>query len=255
MSFLRKFRMWALVIGLGSVVTGALAQPLSAESPQPARLRFLFIDETPGVYSIKPAQEHIQISAHPYEVSAPFTPEDAKPLAVYKALPDPVTGVLKPVRIASITPPPRITSALVIITPRPAATPDVAPVYESEIINSDPVTFPAGTLRIINRSTVPMAARFSAESVITQPNEISLLRPATDAYHRSFFKIAIQVQNSAGGWRLIQNSITVIPPTQRMVGILVFSPGGMRHMLTPAELAEFGPPKPKHFWLTYSETP
>ena len=99
-----------------------------------------------------------------------------------------------------------------------------------------------------------MAAQFGAQNVITAPGDISLVQPVTDVRHRALFKIAIQVQN-ASGWQLIEDSITVIRPAERMVGILVYSPGGMRHMCTAEEIAEFGPPKPGCFWLTFSDAP
>lgn len=229
-----------------------LAQP---EPPKPARLRFLFLDESAGAYSLKLGTTHRPISANPYEISAPCAPADLTSLDIYKTLADPVTGVPKPVKIATVTPPADTPSALVIITPRPPASPDVAPVYKVELLDSNPAAFPAGSIRIINRSPVSMAAQFSDTRVVTAPGETSLVQPATDTRRRVLFKIAIQVQQDAGGWQLIQDSITVIRANERMFGILVYSPGGMKHMLTAAELAEFGPPKPGCFWLTFSDTP
>ncbi len=230
----------------------ALAQP---EPAKPARLRFLFLDETAGHYSLKLGTRHQQVSANPYEISAPFIPGDLASLDIYKTLPDPVTGVPKPVKIAGVTPPANTPSALVIVTPRPPSSPDVAPVYKVELLDTNPALFPAGSIRIINRSPVSMAAQFSDSRVVTTPGETSIIQPATDARRRVLFKIAIQVQQEAGGWQLIQDSITVIRAKERMFGILVYSPGGMKHMLTDAELAEFGPPKPGCFWLTFSDTP
>ncbi len=225
-----------------------------SEPPQPARLRFLFIDESPGQYTIKLPDGYRPVSANPYEISAPFFPADLKPLAVYKTLPDPETGKPVPIKIATVNSPTNTPSALVIITPRPAASPDTTPVYQVELLDSNPADFPAGSIRIINRSPVNMAGQFSDSRVVIAPGQASVVRPAADARHRILFKIAIQVQRDAG-WELIQDSMTVIRPAERMVGILVYSPGGMRHMLTPAELAEFGPPKPGCFWLTFSDTP
>ncbi|MFA6285916.1 MAG: hypothetical protein WC661_00925 [Opitutaceae bacterium] len=249
-----KFLHWALVIVHWSFAAGAFAQSPSPDAPKPPRLRFLFIDETPGYYSLKPAAAYRQISANPYEISAPFIPADFKPLDVYKTLPDPKTGVTRPVKIATVTPSADTPSVLVIITPRPPADADTPAVYKVELIDSNPSLFPAGSIRIINRSPVAMAAQFSSSRVTTAPGEISLVQPVTDARRRLLFKIAIQVQN-ASGWQLIQDSITVIRPAERMVGILVYSPGGMRHMMSADEIAEMGPPKPGCFWLTFSDTP
>lgn len=245
-----------LALGL-TTLASAFADPAATPPgpPPPPKLRFLFIDETAGYYSLKLNTTFRQVSANPYEISAPFTPPDFKPLDVYKTLPDPKTGALRPVKIASFTPPANTPSVLVIITPRPSASPDITPVYKVELIDSNPTLFPAGSIRIINRSPVSMAAQFSSSRVITAPGEINLVQPVTDSRRRILFKIAIQIQQDAGGWQLIQDSITVIRPKERVVGILVYSPGGMRHMLSADEIAEMGPPKPGCFWLTFSDTP
>ncbi|MDF3056181.1 MAG: hypothetical protein K0R17_396 [Rariglobus sp.] len=255
MRILRKFLHWSLVIGHCAFAAGALAQTPTPDAPKPARLRFLFLDETPGYYSLKLANGSRQISSNPYEISAPYTPADFKSFDVYKTLPDPKTGSIRPVKIATVTPPANTPSALVIITPRPAASPDASPVYNVELVDSNPALFPAGSIRIINRSPVSMAAQFSDSRVVTAPGEVSLVQPVTDARRRILFKIAIQVQQEAGGWQLIQDDITVIRPKERMVGILVYSAGGMRHMLTAEEIAEMGAPKPGCFWLTFSDSP
>ena len=224
------------------------------DAPKPPKLRFLFIDETPGYYSLKPAATYRQISANPYEISTPFVPADFKPLDVYKTLTDPTTGQPKPVKIATVNPPAQTPSALVIITPRPPVDAKTPAVYKVEIIDSDPKTFPPGSLRIINRSPVTMAAQFGSQNIVTPAGGMNLVQPVTDTRRRLLFKIAIQIQN-ASGWQLIEDSITVIRPAERMVGILVYSPGGMRHMMSADEIAEMGPPKPGCFWLTFSDTP
>lgn len=224
------------------------------DAPKPPKLRFLFIDESAGYYSLKPGATFRQISANPYEISAPFVPADFKALDVYKTLPDAVTGQPKPVKIASVTPPADTAAALVIITPRPPADAQTPAAYKVELIDSDPKTFPSGSLRIINRAPVAVAVQFGAQNAITAPGAVSLVQPVTDTRHRTLFKIAIQIRQDAG-WQLIEDSITVIRPNERMVGILVYSPGGMKHMRTEEEIATFGPPKPGCFWLTYSDKP
>jgi hypothetical protein len=229
----------------------ALAQ---SNATKPARLRFLFLDESAGHYSLKLDTSFLRVSTNPYEISAPYTPADFEGLSIYKALPDPVSGGLKPVKIASVIPPADTPSALVIITPRPPASPDIAPVYKVEFIDTNPALFPPGSIRLINRSPVSMASQFSDSRVVTAPGETSLVQPTTDSRRRVLFKIAIQVQQDTG-WQLIQDSMTVIRAKERMFGILVYSPGGMKHMLTAAELSEFGPPKPGCFWLTFADTP
>jgi len=254
--FPSRFFLWLVFFVSGFLAADLRAQAPS-ETPRPPRLRFLFIDESAGHYSVKLDSVERQLSANPYEISAPFTPADFKPLAVYKTFPaesDPGATRPRQIKIASVTPPSNTASVLVIITPRPPATPDAAPVYAVELIDCDPKLFPAGSIRIINRSPVPMAAQFSDSRVATAPGEVSLVTPATDSRRRTLCKIAIQVQQPAG-WLLIQDSVTVIRPAERIFGLLVYSPGGMRHTFTAAEIAEMGPPKPGCFWLTFSDTP
>lgn len=237
-----------------SCPAGLAQQP---DAPVPPKLRFLFLDETPGAYFVKADKADLQVSANPYEISAPFTPASPGRLELYKAgpAPDPVTGKTARVKIASFTPPAGTPAAIVVVTPRPPADPASAPVYAVEFIDSNPKDFPPGSLRIINRGQVAMAAKFGASEAITPAGETRVIQPTIDARHRTFFKIAIQLREDAGGWRLLQDSLAIIRPDERMIGILVYSPGGMKHMLTPGELFEFGPPKPGHFWLTCSDRP
>lgn len=226
------------------------------EAPQPPRLRFLFIDESPGHYDLKLGRNgYQQISAGPYEISAPYTPADTKPLEIFKTLPDPITGETRPVKIATVQPPANTPSVLVLITPRPAASANVPPVYQVELINCDPAAFPAGSVRVINRGKVALGTQFGSAQAVTESGATNILRPATDSRHRVFFKIAVQNPHESSGWELLQHSLTVIPPSHRLYGILVFSPSGMKHMLTASELAELGPPPPGHFWLTFSDSP
>ncbi|HEY9249655.1 MAG TPA: hypothetical protein VIO38_11005, partial [Rariglobus sp.] len=114
-----KFRHWVLVIGQWFFVLGILAQP--EPPPKPATLRFLFLDETPGAYSLKIERDFKQISAAPYAISPPYVPAGLKSLDIYKTnpVPNPETGAIERIKIATLTPPANTTSALVIITPRP----------------------------------------------------------------------------------------------------------------------------------------
>ncbi len=226
------------------------------DAPQPPKLRFLFLDETPGAYFIKVDGTDLQVSANPYEISAPFIPTTFNRIDLYKAAPapDPETGKTERLKIGSMTPPSTTTAAIVVVTPRPPAKPDEVPVYAVEFIDSNPTDFPPGSLRIINRGQLAMAARFGTSEAVIPAGQARVIQPTTDARHRSFFKIAIQIEQSAG-WELLQDSLVIIRPQERMIGILVYSPAGMKHMLTPAELYEFGPPKPGHFWLTCTDQP
>jgi len=238
-----------LLLGLLPVVLAAQPGP-----PKPARLRFLFLDESPGRYTLKLPSGYRLVSSNPYEISAPFTPADLHPFGVYKALLDPKTHAPRLVKIATVTPPADTPSALVVVTPRPPAAPDAAPVYKVELIDCDPAKFPPGSIQIINRSPDAMAGQFNDRRVVTGPGETSVVQPSPGTHDRILYKIAIQIQNT-GGWQLIDDSITAIRPPERMIAILVYSPSGMRNMRTAKAIAELGPPKPGTFWLTFSDSP
>src|SRR5690606_26287290 len=150
----RTFRLWALVIGPCALALAAFAQaPQPTPPPSPADLRFLFLDETAGAYALKVGARFRQVSSAPYIISAPYTPADLRPIELYKTgtTPDPRTGELPRVKVATFTPPSDTTSALVIVTPRAALSAPAGPAYDVEFINSDPVSFPGGTIRILNR--------------------------------------------------------------------------------------------------------
>jgi hypothetical protein len=245
------FRLPCAVLCLLSSVfcSSSSAQP---DAPKPAKLRFLFLDETAGIYSLKVGIVARPISANPYEISSPFTPADFKSFDVYKTLPDPVTGQPKPTKIAIVTPPTNTPSALVLISPRPASSPDEPPIYRVELIDTNPADFPPGSIRIVNRGQVAMGAQFGADRVITQPGETRVVRPVTDARYRVASKIAAQEPAS---WQLLSDSLMIVRPQSRIFGIFVYSPSGLSYTLTPGELAQFGQPPPGHFWLTFSDSP
>ncbi len=226
---------------------------VAGETPAPPRLRFLFIDETPGDYLIRENGGYRPVGVEPYAVSTPYVPREPKPFALYKSLPaDDGTSARTPVRIATVTPPRDLASALVIVTPRPRSSPTEPYDYRVEVVDSSPASFPAGSLRIINRSPAPMAGDFGGARVLVAPGTEQVITPATDARHRLFFKVAAQEGET---WTLLSRNITVIRPGDRMTGLLVHSPGGMRHLLSAEELAIFGEPRPRNHWLLYTDSP
>lgn len=253
MNFLRKLRRRALVIGHCAFALGVFAQTPSP--PKPARLRFLFLDETAGAYAVKTGSTFRQISSTPYAISAEFTPADLTPLEIYKTnpAPDPVTGKTERVKIAGITPPVTTTAALFIITPRPQPAGTTAPAsYSVEMIDSDARAAPAGSLRILNRGLVSLAAQIGTEQISANPGDTRLFKPVTDQRFRVRIKIAV---NNQDGWKLIDDRIAKVRADTRTTGILVFSPSGMRHTYPEDEIISRGPPPPGHFWLTYTDTP
>lgn len=233
--------------------------PASAQSgppapPPPAKIRFLFLDETAGYYALRIGKEsYRQVSANPYEISAPYTPANLEPHELYKVSTtvDPVTRIPRRIKIGTFTPPSNTPSVLIVVTPRPPAAPDAPLDFKIEVIDCNPADFPGGSIRIVNRGHGGVAAQFGATRVVAQPGETKIVRPVVDARNRVFSKIAAE---ESTGWKLLSDSLTVVRPNERVFGIFVYSPSGMRHTRTPQELAEFGPPPPGHFWLTFSDT-
>lgn len=222
---------------------------------KPAKLRFLFLDESPGAYSIKLGTTYRQISSTPYAISQPFQPSNLIPLEVYKtsATPDPVTGVKPRIKVASIIPPINTPTALVVLSPQSENTDSKSsPTYQIQFFDNDPKSFPARSLRVLNLGHSQMAVQFGAEQAVIEPGASKILQPKTDKYNRAAGKIAVATPTE---WKLLYNKILIFPPEARLTGVFVYSPSGLRHTYTALELAERGPPPPGHFWLTYSDTP
>jgi hypothetical protein len=236
-------------------VAGVLAQSSSPDAPKPATLRFLFLDETAGAYALKLGDTYRTVSSAPYNISPPYTPASLNRIELFKTgtAPDPATGAPVRVRIAGFTPPANTTSALVIITPRPAPAGSAEPpAYGVEFIDSSPSTFPAGSLRILNRGQTTMAARFAGGQINAEPGETRIITPVADPRGRLRILVAVQ---DPGQWKLIDDNVAIVRPDSRLTGLLVYSPSGMKFRLGPYILAERGDPPPSHVWLTYTDTP
>lgn len=245
-----------LLLAVACLLFGAQAraQAPSSDAPQPPRLRFLFLDETPGAYSVKTnGATYRQISSTPYAISQPFIPAGFAPLEIYKTspIPDPVTGQKPRVKVATVSLPTNTTASLVVLAPR-SSTADqaVTQSYDVRFFDNDPRAFPPKSLRILNLGHDPMAAQFGEERALVEPGASRILRPVTDRYHRVVGKIAVSTPPE---WKLLYNKILIIGPEERLTGVFVYSASGLRHTYTALELAENGPPPPGHFWLSYSE--
>jgi hypothetical protein len=238
------------------LLVSARAQTPPPVTPKPATLRFLFLDEKPGSYSLKSGNAYRQISPAPYAISTPITVQPQDRLDIYQlpAAPDPVTGKKEPLKIASITAPATLTSALVVVSPRPP-TPEspIPPPPGITFFDTSIDAFPPGGVRVINLGRSPLGTQFDKIApFLLQPGETRIVTPVPDAKNRLVVRIAV---SEGEAWKLISNKIAVLKPGQRMTGVFVYSPSGMLHTYTSDELAEFGRPNPGHFWLTYTDTP
>lgn len=239
-------------LGLTTLLT-ARAQP--PDAPKPPSLRFLFLDETAGAYSLKTGDTFRLVSASPYTISPPYAPPTLDRLDVYKTSTqrDPKTGEFPRIKVTSFTPPANLVSALVIVTPQPSAPGSATPSgYTVELIDNSPSAFPGGTLRILNRGRVPLAARLAGEQVVTDPGTVKIITPAADPRGRLRVLVAVQ---SPDQWKLIDDNVIIVKPAIRVTGVLVYSPTGLKFRLGPSILADRGDPPPGHVWLTYTDTP
>ena len=249
-------RYWSSVLGILTLFLAPLAcAQTTPEAPKPSVLRFLFLDETDGAYALKIDQQYKQISAAPYIISPPYKPTSLEQLSIYKTStqPDPVTGKFPRIKVTSFTPPANTTSALVIVTPlKPAPGSTETPAYHVEIIDNSPSAFPGGTLRILNRGLVSLAARLAKNQVIVEPGSVKIITPEADPRGRLRVLVAVQTPNQ---WQLIDDNVVIVTPDIRVTGVLVYSPTGMKFRLGPYLIAERGDPPPGHVWLTYTDTP
>jgi hypothetical protein len=244
-----------LLFGLFCCASATALRAAPEDPPKPATLRFLFLDETAGSYVLKTDKAYRPVSASPYTISPPFAPADWKPLQLYKqgTVRDAKTGELPRVKVATITPPASTTAALVIITPRPPSpdTPDLLS-YNVEYIDSAASSFPGGSIRILNRGRVDMAARLSNEQIVAEPGSIKIVSPVADQRGRLRVMVAVQTPEK---WKLIDDNIVFVMPDIRVTGVLVYSPSGLKFRFGPDLLAERGDPPPSHVWLTYTDSP
>lgn len=250
MSFPFTFSRWFILVGYACLTLTVSAQ---TEAPKPAQLRFLFLDETAGAYSVKTTgNNYRRISSSPYAISQPYAPPSFAPLDIYKSstIPDPITGLKPRLKIATVTPPANTSAALVVLTPTPPAEPGALPIYTVQFFDNDPASFPPQSLRILNLGREQMAAQFGDQRAVVDPGSSRILRPSTDKYNRVVGKIAV---STPPDWKLLYNKVLIIRPEERLTGVFVYSASGLRHTYTELELAEMGPPAPGHFWLSYTD--
>jgi len=218
-------------------------------------LRFLFLDEKLGEgYSVEVNDDFQKVGSYPYAISSPVSVPPRARLNVYKDLsrpeeaPPPARGEEPDshrVKIATVTAPENTEAVLVVLRPSPGSQ-----LYQMAYYNSDPRAFPEGTVRVINLGREPIGVALGGEVKRFAPGDSGVLRPKPDHKHRVITKVMVQNGN---GWKNLYDSLIVMESDDRVTGIVLYSPGGMRHTLTALEIAEFGEPEPRHAWRMYKD--
>jgi hypothetical protein len=95
-----------------------------------------------------------------------------------------------------------------------------------------------------------VAVEVGGELERVEPGRAEVIQAEPDSKHRLIVRVAVL---NGEEWGLLYDSVVMMRPGERVTGVLVYSPSGMRHTYTPAELVEFGDPPPRHQWLMYTE--
>jgi hypothetical protein len=212
-------------------------------------LRFLFLEESGGRYVLQTGTGAHHLSSYPYAVSAPVrVPRDQRAEVQQILPPDPADdgeGIPRLLTVATIQPPAAAADALVVLTP---GAPGEA--HRVRYHNSAPSVFPASSLRVINLASELIAVELGGHMERIPPGETRILPARADHRNRVIARVA---RRGPDDWHLLYNSVLLLRPGERMTGVVVFSPSGMRHTYTEAELLEFGDPPPRHEWVTFTE--
>lgn len=237
-----------LLIGL-VLLLPLCAGAQSPSAPKPVSIRFLFLDETSGDYLVKLGSEFQNLGSKPYVVSSPFVFAPGSRLELYKQLPDPKTGELVRTRVLNLTVTASPLHALAVIAPTTTASTDGTINYRARLYDVSPENTPDRSIRILNLSPSPMAARFGEDQIEISPGEERLVTPSVDKRSRIRVYVASQTNE---GWNMIFNSFLSLQENTSMTGIVIYSPSGMRHTYTKDELDVLGAPSPGFFWLYFT---
>ncbi|WP_269522090.1 hypothetical protein [Coraliomargarita parva] len=229
----------------------ATAQPADSESPK-MELRFLFLDESPGAYYLKKEDTFSVLSDSPYKISPVIRPLTEELLEIYKELPNPeAPETMQRIQIGKLTASLEMGSSLIVLTPIKNMAADTSrPKYQVNVYGSDSNEFPKNSIRILNLSNAPFACEFNKDRQLIAPYSSNIIKPDTDSKNRLRYKVAAR---KAEGWELLDNGVMLLRADERVTGVLIYSPSGMRHTFSESEMEFFGEPKPGYYWLTYTD--
>ena len=243
---------WALgVFALFLALVSCFAQ--ETPPPSPAKLRFIFLDETPGEYTISIGKaKPVPLVANAFAISAPVGIPAGEKIKIFRRTPK-----AKPIQVAKLSTRADLTSALVVLSPKTDQAPpqngDKTPVtfYEDTWIDDAATSFKSGQLRVINLTTTPARVTVAAPTQIIEPAGTLVLTPAWD--DRGRVRTLVETQQSAD-WTAIYDSITSHRTGDRITALIIHSEKGLSFSYTDHELKTEGTPPAGDFWLTYTDS-
>lgn len=256
--------------GVGMLFFGicvGFSQPVNTSSvPATSKIRFIFLDETPGEYLVSiDEQAPVALVEGPFTISLPVKIAPNATFKIYRKKPGQVDkqGNPLPTPIATLNPNAALDSALVVMSPVERATQQ--PARELADTGSDLGTSvhytvnwfedsvekrPARSLRIINLDKSTVAAQIGGIQATVEPGKSLIIQPNWDERSRARTRVAIQAST---GWKLIYDSLTSALPQERVTALVLYSASGMAFTYDEQELKS-NPPPPGHFWLTYTDS-
>jgi len=237
------------------------AQALSAVPTQASdrvesvELSFLFLDESPGAFYLKTAGGYELLSKSPYAVAGSKTFRLGAPIEIYKevpATPSPAStneteAKKKRIQIAGFTAPDQFAAGLAVLAPESQTNGNgrfKVLFYDAPEKNSN-----NGVIQLINLGRTSMAVALGDMRLTLEPGETRIMNASTDARNRLKVQIADKLQ---GEWKLIERRVLFLAAGERMTGVIVYSPSGMKHLYSQKELLMLGgTPPPAHAWLQF----
>lgn len=235
---------WLFVL---SLLNGYLFGQGSDEET-PVDVRILVVDEVGEGFAVNAGEQEVIVCNHPYEISRPVRYWGGDQLELsqvaYRVNDD---GETEPdfSLAGSIVIPEDASSILVVFLPNK----DRSEYYGKIYADSDS-DFPYGSLRVINLSPSAIAFAAGGDRQFLESGEIAVVSPEVDRKNRLFLKVA---DKKSDEWNILLNSVEVLRPSDRITGVVVYSPSGMRHTMTSTEIRMFGEPKPGNYWIDFRE--
>lgn len=220
----------------------------------PIDLRFLFLEESFSRFEVTANSDQHSVSSYPYAISPPVAFSTRSGLEVYRSgQPRDESSEPERTRVARLSPPSEKTSVLAVMAPRRDMSGNGDP-YGVIFYEDDISSFPVRSVRVINLGKTSIAVALGKEYELLEPGDSKVIFPQPDSKNRIFARVA-EWDSPAHPehWNILYDSVMMLRPGERITGVIVHSPSGLRHTYTADEIADFGEPKPGHFWLTYTD--